>query len=50
MVYHILDKAREAGVYFLVVEHAKGEYRLVFGGDEDVAVYGTNSTLAPLLM
>ena len=48
-VYHILDEAREAGVNFLVIEPAKGEYKHVFGGDEDVAVYGTNPALVPLL-
>lgn len=48
-VYHILNKAREAGVKFLVIEPAKGEYKRVFGMDEDVAVYGTNPTLSPLL-
>ena len=48
-VYHILASAREAGVHFLVVEPAKGEYKNVFGKDEDVRVYGTNPGLAPLL-
>lgn len=48
-VYHILDRAREAGVHFLVIEPAKGEYKNVFGNDEDVFVYGTNPVISPLL-
>ena len=48
-VYHILDRAREAGVRFLVIEPAKGEYKNVFGKDDDVFVYGTNPMLSPLL-
>ena len=48
-IYHILDSAREKGVNFLVVEPAKGEYKNVFGKDEDVFVYGTNPKLSPVL-
>lgn len=48
-IYHILDKARDAGAHFLVVEPAKGEYKNVFGKDEDVQVYGTNPKLSALL-
>ena len=48
-VYHILDKARDEEIHFLVVEPAKGEYKNVFGNDEDVSVYGTNPKLASLL-
>ena len=48
-IYHILDCARKADVHFLVVEPAKGEYKNVFGKDEDVSVYGTNPVLTPLL-
>lgn len=48
-VYHILDKLGRQGVKFLVIEPAKGEYKNVFGGREDVAVYGTNSRKTPLL-
>ena len=48
-IYHILDCAREHGVNFLVIEPAKGEYKNVFGKDEDVSVYGTNPILTPLL-
>lgn len=48
-VYHILNKARGKGVHFLVIEPAKGEYKNVFGSDDDVSVYGTNPLVAPLL-
>lgn len=48
-VYHMINRAREAGVHFLVIEPAKGEYKNVFGKDEDVFVYGTNPAIAPLL-
>lgn len=48
-VYQILDEARDHDVKFLVVEPAKGEYKTIFGNDEDVAVYGTNPDLTPML-
>ena len=48
-IYHLLEMARDKGIHFLVVEPAKGEYKNVFGKDEDVFVYGTNPRLAPLL-
>lgn len=47
-VFSILNKLRE-GVNFLVVEPAKGEYKDVFGGNADVAVYGTNPKVTELL-
>ena len=48
-IYQILDKAREKGVKFLVIEPAKGEYKNVFGNEEDVHVYGTNPNISDLL-
>jgi len=48
-VYQILDKARDKGATFLVIEPAKGEYKNVFGKDEDTFVYGTNPDVTPLL-
>lgn len=48
-VYQMLEKARKEGVKFLVVEPAKGEYKNVFGGLEDVSVYGTNTQLSQML-
>lgn len=49
VVYQLLDQARKKGIRFLVVEPAKGEYKSVFGTDEDVSVYGTNPKMTPLL-
>ena len=46
-VYQILDKLREHGVKFLVVEPAKGEYKKILGGI--CHVYGTNPNLSDLL-
>lgn len=48
-VYQLLARAHEQGVGFLVIEPAKGEYKQVFGGLEDVCVYGTNQLITPLL-
>lgn len=48
-IYQLLSEARENNVKFLVVEPAKGEYKHVFGQEKDVAVYGTNPKLTPLL-
>lgn len=49
-VYHMLNELTKNGaVHFLVVEPAKGEYKDVFGGREDVAVYGTNPQKTELL-
>lgn len=48
-VYKILSEAKTKEVKFLVIEPAKGEYKNIFGSDEDVSVYGTNPNLTPLL-
>lgn len=48
-VYRLLEEASREEVGFLVVEPAKGEYKDVFGSDEDVHVFGTNPAYAPLL-
>lgn len=48
-VYQILNQLQENGKKFLVIEPAKGEYKEVFGGYENVQVYGTNPKLMPLL-
>ena len=45
-VFQIL---KQSNVPFLVIEPAKGEYKEVFGGDENVKVYGTNPKLTELL-
>ena len=48
-IYQILNRANLEGVPFLVIEPAKGEYKHIFGNEEDVSVYGTNPKLMPLL-
>lgn len=48
-IYHLLNEAREDGVKFLIIEPAKGEYKHIFGNDENVQVYGTNPGLTDLL-
>ena len=48
-VFSILDKAHQEDIKFLVIEPAKGEYKNVFGSDDDVSVYGTNPIKTPLL-
>ena len=44
-IYQLLAEAKENHIKFLVVEPAKGEYKHIFGKEEDVAVYGTNPQL-----
>lgn len=48
-IYQLLAEAKENQIKFLVVEPTKGEYKHIFGKDEDIAVYGTNPQLTPLL-
>lgn len=48
-VCRILDEASDQDVKFLVIEPAKGEYKNVYGGRDDVRVFGTNPAVAPLL-
>ena len=48
-IYQILNEVSSDGVKFLVIEPAKGEYKNVFGNDDDVSVFGTNPKLTPLL-
>lgn len=45
-VFQLLKNAK---VPFLVIEPAKGEYKNIFGGDENVRVLGTNPKLTELL-
>ena len=46
-VYQILNLLQDKT--FLVVEPTKGEYKSIFGGREDVTVYGTNPSKSSLL-
>ena len=48
-VYQMIDAAADHGVKFLVIEPAKGEYKNIFGSDENVSVYGTNPYISPML-
>lgn len=48
-IYLLLDQIKKLGCKFMVIEPAKGEYKSVFGGLDDVYVYGTNPKLTPLL-
>lgn len=50
-VYGLLEGIRQANsaIHFLVVEPAKGEYKLVFGSRPNVMVYGINYKVTPLL-
>jgi hypothetical protein len=51
-IYTLLKKLCLIGenqIKFLVIEPSKGEYKKIFGSKEDVYVYGTNVSIAPLL-
>ena len=48
-VYQLLDKLCQEDKHFLVIEPTKGEYKSVFGGRDNVAVYGTNYKRTKLL-
>jgi hypothetical protein len=54
-VYTLLDKLcpqndKVTGTKFLVIEPAKGEYKDIFGGRDDVTTYGTNPFKFPNLL
>ena len=48
-IYNLLDQVYEEDKHFLVIEPAKGEYKNVLGGFDDVCVYGTNPMYTELL-
>lgn len=48
-LYEVLRQVSAAGVPFLVIEPAKGEYKHVFGHRSDVTVLGTNPAHSALL-
>lgn len=48
-LYEILSQISAAGVPFLVIEPAKGEYKHVFGHRDDVNVFGTHPAHSELL-
>lgn len=49
-IYKLLNEACKGASHFLVIEPAKGEYKDVFGGREDVALYGTNPFKTPNML
>lgn len=48
-VYEILRQLKYSGVSFMVIEPAKGEYKNIFGNDQNVEVFGTNPQYSKLL-
>ena len=48
-VYQMIYEIYKRNKHFLVIEPAKGEYKNVFGGYDDVQVYGTNPNYSKLL-
>ncbi|MFC0323943.1 ATPase, T2SS/T4P/T4SS family [Gallibacterium melopsittaci] len=48
-VYQLLNQLNKNNVKFMVIEPAKGEYKNVFGHQDDVVVFGTNPKQAKLL-
>ena len=48
-IYNLLEQIYEEEKHFLVIEPAKGEYKNVLGGFDDVSVYGTNPMYTELL-
>ena len=48
-IYKLLNEVNSQGVKFLVIEPAKGEYKEIFGGREDVNVFGTNPKYSEML-
>lgn len=49
VTYKMLQELSKRGVPWLVIEPAKGEYKTIFGGRNNVSVYGTNNNITPLL-
>lgn len=47
--YKLLQELINKNIKFLVIEPAKGEYKSVFGGMENVEVFGTNQRFSKLL-
>ncbi|MEA1884482.1 MAG: DUF87 domain-containing protein, partial [Thermotogota bacterium] len=48
-VYTIIDELLKKNIKFLVIEPGKGEYKKVFGGGDEVNVFGTNINFSELL-
>ena len=48
-IFKLLEELMQAGIPFMVIEPAKGEYKNIFSSEDDVSVYGTNRSKTPLL-
>ncbi len=48
-VYELIRQLENAGINYMIIEPAKGEYKNVFGLIPNVKVYGTNPSYAELL-
>ena len=48
-VYQLINKLKTNVNGFLIIEPAKGEYKKVFGEEEEINVYGTNPSITKLL-
>ncbi|WP_019680657.1 helicase HerA domain-containing protein [Ruminococcus flavefaciens] len=48
-VYKMILEAINHEIKFMVIEPAKGEYKNIFGNNDDVSVFGTNPDISPLL-
>lgn len=48
-VYELLRQLKTVGISFMVIEPAKGEYKNVFGRENDVEVLGTNPHYSKML-
>lgn len=48
-IYKLLNEVNKQDVKFLVIEPAKGEYKQIFGGRDDVNVFGTNPKFSKML-
>lgn len=48
-MYLILSQLKQRGVKFMIVEPAKGEYKHIFGNDEDATVYSNSPKCGKLL-
>lgn len=48
-IYCILEELYKNNIKFMVIEPAKGEYKNIFGGKQDVKVFGTNINHTELL-
>lgn len=48
-IYSILEELYKKNINFLIIEPAKGEYKNIFGGRDNVNVYGTNKNISQVL-